>query len=77
MHLAAACQCPTVAIFGPSVPTQWRPWRVRHRLLLPDQKDVASANLIGDEAQGRLIQKVELSDVLAACDELLGGSLAS
>jgi heptosyltransferase-3 len=77
MHLAAACQCPTVAIFGASVAAQWRPWRVRHRLLQPDQKDLASANLIGDEAQARLIQKVKLSDVLAACDELLRTSLAS
>jgi heptosyltransferase-3 len=77
MHLAAACQCPTVAIFGASVAAQWRPWRVRHRLLQPDQKDLASANLIGDEAQAKLIQKVELPDVLAACDELLRGSLAS
>lgn len=33
MHLAAACQCPTVALFGASVPAHWRPWRVQHRLL--------------------------------------------
>jgi heptosyltransferase-3 len=33
MHLAAACQCPIVALFGPSRPVQWSPWKARHRLI--------------------------------------------
>ena len=28
MHLAAACQCPTVASFGRSIVNYWYPWRV-------------------------------------------------
>ena len=33
MHLAAACQCPTVAIFGHSSVVQWKPWLVPSRVL--------------------------------------------
>jgi heptosyltransferase-3 len=33
MHLAAACQCPTVAIFGLSSVVQWKPWKVESRVL--------------------------------------------
>lgn len=33
MHLAAAMGTPTVALFGPSGEDEWRPWRVRHRVV--------------------------------------------
>ena len=33
MHLAAACACPTVAIFGLSSVVQWKPWQVPNRVL--------------------------------------------
>ncbi len=64
MHLAAACQCPTVALFAASVPAQWRPWRVRHRLvgdaLRPGEKPV-------EEAMARITPE----EVAAACREIL------
>lgn len=33
MHMAAALQTPTVAIFGPSGESDWRPWQVLHRVV--------------------------------------------
>jgi heptosyltransferase-3 len=33
MHMAAAMQTPTVALFGPSDELTWGPWQVAHRLL--------------------------------------------
>lgn len=37
MHLAAALSTPVVALFAlTNPPAQWRPWRVRHRLLWRD-----------------------------------------
>jgi heptosyltransferase-3 len=33
MHMAAAMQTPTVALFGPSGDIEWGPWQVLHRLL--------------------------------------------
>lgn len=35
MHLAAACQTPVVALFGPSIETHWRPWHCKHELIIP------------------------------------------
>ena len=36
MHIAAAMQVPTVALFGPSGEFNWRPWRVAHRVVRHD-----------------------------------------
>jgi len=33
MHLAAAVGTPVVALFGPSGEAEWRPWRVKHRVV--------------------------------------------
>ena len=33
MHLAAACACPTVALFGPSIEDHWYPWHVPYRIV--------------------------------------------
>jgi len=33
MHLAAAVGTPAVALFGPSGDSEWRPWRVKHRVV--------------------------------------------
>jgi heptosyltransferase-3 len=66
MHLAAACQCPTVALFAASVARHWRPWRVTHQLigsLEPEQK-----------AAGDAMTRIEPGQVLAACRKLLAVS---
>jgi len=35
MHLAAACQTPIVALFGPSIETHWKPWCCKHEMITP------------------------------------------
>lgn len=37
MHMAAALQVPTVALFGPSGDKEWGPWQVRHEIVVSDQ----------------------------------------
>lgn len=68
MHLAAACRCPVVAVWGPMREEHWAPWRVRHRIVTPrthpDSGD-ASAHA------RRRTTDVLAEDVLAACDEIL------
>ena len=72
MHLAAACQCPTVAIFGPSNAAEWRPWKAPNRVVRSggiarlesrpmDENDVAELKT----------DHVSVSDVVRACEELL------
>ncbi len=70
MHLAAACQCPTVALFGPSGPFEWRPWRNRHVLLRPDQW-LGPAVLSGPREA--IMTQIPVERVAAACDLVLAG----
>jgi heptosyltransferase-3 len=37
MHIAAAMQTPTIALFGPSGDIEWGPWRVPHRVVASDE----------------------------------------
>jgi ADP-heptose:LPS heptosyltransferase len=37
MHLAAACECPTVALFGPTPVSEYHPWQNTHCLLSPEK----------------------------------------
>lgn len=75
MHLAAACQCPTVAIFGPSKPAIWHPWRVLHRLVGPPGAILAEMRALELEEQerlgGTLTERVALDDVWMATSQLL------
>lgn len=57
MHLAAACQTPTVALFGPSNEGIWRPWGVRHELVKPP----------GEVPHLRVMNDITVEQVLAAC----------
>jgi len=71
MHLAAACQCPTVALFGGSKIFEWYPWRVRSVVVRPH-------DWLGEEAASRLadadlMAEIGTDRVLAACDEVLSG----
>jgi heptosyltransferase III len=72
MHLAAACQCPTAAIFGPSVPWCWRPWRVPSRILAPEAHEVYSCRQdeFAEVAELKTAD-VTVEQVIAACDGLL------
>jgi heptosyltransferase-3 len=72
MHLAAACQCPTVAIFGDTVATHWHPWRVSHRLVLPS----LPADVKPPIERAKLIQYVPVSGVIDAIDSLFSQKTA-
>ena len=68
MHLAAACQCPVVAIFGPSLVSAWRPFKVPNRVITPPGTEIISSDAIRAQV---LTQDVPLPAVVAACEELL------
>lgn len=72
MHLAAACQTPTVGIFGPSIDWQWSPWKCPHRVCAPpappaELDPVRRMQL----AEQRDIGAVPTGAVIRACEELL------
>ncbi len=72
MHLAAACQTPTVALFGPSWEGSWRPWKVSHRLVTPQPGSVPETlyeRIV--QARGRRMEDITLKQVADACQEML------
>jgi heptosyltransferase-3 len=68
MHLAAACHCPSVAIFGFTSVVQWRPWQTLHRVLAgqPERMELTVAEARKDNP----IQKISVAEVLRAVEEL-------
>jgi heptosyltransferase-3 len=72
MHLAAACHCPIVALFGPTVEDHWHPWRAPYRIVTSrgyvPVEDVLKRQA---NAKQRTMNQIEAGDVVAACEELL------
>ena len=69
MHLAAAVNCPSVVLFGPSPVHEYHPWKARHWMLRPQE-------WLGEEAASRipkdkLMTEIPVNRVLAACREAL------
>jgi heptosyltransferase-3 len=62
MHLAAACQCPTLALMVYD-PRHWGPWQVRHRVI----------HAAPDPALSRAerMQRIDPAEAIAAADVLL------
>ncbi len=72
MHLAAACQCPVVALFGPTIEDHWHPWRAPYRIVTSPgyvwAEDVAERDA---RVRKRTMNEIEARDVVAACEALL------
>ena len=72
MHLAAAMQTPTVALFGPSSEWSWRPWQCRHELVLGDCSCKATRQFICDKSKPYpCMERIKVDAVLAAVGKLL------
>jgi heptosyltransferase-3 len=69
MHLAAACGCPTVALFGPSKPFAWKPWRVAHCLARPELDETDAP-----VAETSLMEHIGTQQVLERARALLHGT---
>ncbi len=51
MHISAAMQTPTVALFGANNERNWRPWRCHHRLVLGDCSCKKNKKMICDKSR--------------------------
>jgi heptosyltransferase-3 len=72
MHLAAACRCPVVALFGPSIEDHWHPWQTPYRIAT--SHGYAPVSDVAERYAGvkkRTMNEIEARDVVAACEELL------
>jgi len=68
MHIAAALDCPVVAVFGSSNPDVWRPWTGAAYRILGGERGAADSNLRGS------IADVPAHDVISALDEVIESS---
>jgi heptosyltransferase-3 len=67
MHLASACGCPTIALFGPSPVFEYHPWKVRHWMIRPQEwLSEIEAKKIGPD---QIINEIPVEKVLQACQE--------
>jgi heptosyltransferase-3 len=72
MHLAAACQCPVVTLFGPSIEDHWHPWQVPYRIVTtPGYQPAADVVERYAQVKKRTMEEIEGRDVMTACEDLL------
>jgi heptosyltransferase III len=65
MHLAAACQCPTVALFGPSPVFEYHPWEVENWVVRP--QDCMKEEEVRLVPLNQLMGQVPLEIVIDRC----------
>jgi heptosyltransferase-3 len=72
MHLAAACECPIVALFGSTWEGHWHPWQAPHRIVAATETAPtgnAKENLA--RAKLRTMTAIPPASVIAACGEMM------
>lgn len=73
MHLAAACQTPIIALFGPSIEKHWSPWACRYELVTPDVPVEKYTRPDGyADPRLRKMEDISLEQVWASCGKVLG-----
>lgn len=66
MHLAAAMQCPIVALFGQSIPGQFGPWKCPHVMVAPAGRKFGEPSG-GTNAMNHRMLAIGVEDVVSAC----------
>jgi heptosyltransferase-3 len=75
MHLAAAMQTPTVALFGPSSEWSWHPWQCRHELVLGECSCKLTRRFVCDKSRPfPCMERIGVDAVLGAAGRLLDGA---
>jgi len=72
MHLAAACHCPTVTLFGPSIEDHWHPWQVPYRIVT--SHGYTPVNDVKERyarVKKRTMEEIQVAEVVTACGELM------
>jgi heptosyltransferase-3 len=74
MHLAAACQCPVVALFGPSIEHHWHPWKSPYEIVSPGGELHREYPAFLYDAEKRSMLDIHSDEVIAACLRMLKSS---
>ncbi len=73
-HLAAAAGAPTLALFGPGIPSRYRPWGRNARYLIAHDDPARTIDLckIDDEIALSEMKKLTVDEVASMAESLLG-----
>ena len=72
MHIAAAVQTPSVALFGPSSEWSWRPWQAPHELVLGECACKATRQFVCDKSRiYPCMERIGVDEVRAAAAKFL------
>lgn len=77
MHLAAACGTPIVALFGPSIEENWRPWLADCKLVTAPIRPGAVVAPGYDQRTARRTADISPAAVIAAGDDLAARIVAT
>jgi heptosyltransferase-3 len=74
MHLAAAMQTPTVALFGPSSEWSWHPWQCLHELVMGECTCKATRKFVCDKSRPYpCMERIDVEAVMSAAERVLAG----
>jgi heptosyltransferase-3 len=71
LHLGAACGCPIVGLYRPSMIVHWRPWQTLHRAVSDPDYVPRGTRAVEADAQHQTVFPTRLEDVISACEEVL------
>jgi heptosyltransferase-3 len=72
MHVAAAAQTPSVALFGPSSEWSWRPWQAPHQLVLGECSCKATRKFVCDKSRVYpCMERIGVAEVCEAAGKFL------
>jgi heptosyltransferase-3 len=71
MHMAAAMQTPSVALFGPSEAAEWGPWMSPHRVISSRDFPRPPGEVIADPTYRHNLSNIPVEAVIRAVDEML------
>jgi len=74
MHIAAAVQTPSVALFGPSDQAEWGPWQATSRVISSRDFPRPPGESITDPQYRHSLVNIPLAPVLGAIDDVLAGA---
>lgn len=66
MHLAAAMQCPVVALFGQTIPGQYGPWKCPHVMVAPAGRKIGETPGVTNLPNDRMLA-IDADHVVGAC----------
>lgn len=71
LHLGAACQCPIVGLYRPSMVTHWSPWQTPHKTVSDPEYAPLGRKHPSENASSQTVAPTRVEDTIRACESIL------